>query len=127
MVRSPEPATALAGVSEVNVGVGGGVIVKVTAPDVAVAEFTTVTLAVPGLASNDAGTVAWRTPVLWKVVVRLVGWYRPAGVHCTTEVCTKFDPFTCMVRLADPATSAVAGTIEVRRQERRGDGKGQRS
>jgi hypothetical protein len=92
MVRFAEPATAIAGVIEVTVGVGGATIVNVWEPEISAGEFATVTDAVPAAVSNDAGTVACSEITLWNVVTRFV--VVPPEVHCTTEVWVKLFPLS---------------------------------
>ena len=64
MVRVGDPATAVEGTSEASVGVVDAVMVKASGLDTDAAEFITSTLAVPGVESNAAGTVACRSVAL---------------------------------------------------------------
>jgi len=62
--------------------------------------LTTVTFAVPATATSLAGMTAVSRVVLTNVVVRLLPF------HCTTEVETKFEPFTVKEKDCPPASTA---------------------
>src|SRR5205823_5334410 len=88
-VNCGPPAVALLGESDVVVGTGL-LTVKLTALDVPPpgGGFITVTGTTPALAMSAAVIAAVSVVLLTKVVVRA------EPFHCTTEVFTKFVPFT---------------------------------
>jgi hypothetical protein len=60
---------------------------------------------VPAVVISPAGIVARNWPLLMKVVVRLLPFQR------TTEVLTKFDPFTVRVKSTPPAVALVGDVL----------------
>ena len=112
-VKVNPAAPAVIPVGEIEVSVGTGlfpveVIVKVSAFEVPPpgAGLTTVTDAVPAVATRAALTIAANCNPLTKVVVR------DAPFHLTDEAAIKFVPLTVRVNCAAPAV-ILAGESEV--------------
>lgn len=106
-VKAGPPASSLVGA--VRVAVGAGLpMVNVSAPEAPPPGegFDTVTLAVPGVVTSAAVTVAVSFELLTKAVVR------PVPFHNTVAPLTKLPPFTVNVNLALPAIT-VDGDREV--------------
>jgi hypothetical protein len=106
-VKAGPPALALLGEIELIAGTGL-LTVNVFAADVPPPGpgFVTVTMILPAVAISAAEIAAVSWWLLENVVVRA------APFHFTTEVVTKFEPFTVSVKAAPPAV-ALAGEMEV--------------
>jgi hypothetical protein len=106
-VNPAPPAVAFAGVTEVIVGVTGGVgkIEKFNAGVEPPPEFATVTGSTPALATSAALIVACTVFALTNVVVRALLF------HFTVEFAAKLAPLTVMVKSEAPAT-ILAGESE---------------
>lgn len=102
------PASTVFGkmLDKTGVAGGGAVIVKGNEFEASPAGSTTRTVAVPGVARSDAGTVA----VNCDVVTKLVG--NAAPFHCTTESRLKFAPVAVSVNAGEPACAEFGEMLE---------------
>jgi len=104
-VNAAPPAVPLVGAMEVNVGTGFGALEILNTKFAVVpppgAAFVTVTLALPEVVISDAKIAAVSCVALTNVVVFAL------PLNFTTDVETKFVPFTVSVNAAPPATTPV--------------------
>src|SRR5450432_778610 len=82
-------------------------IVNVTAFEMALVAFNTVTLALPVFATRLAGTTA----VNWVELPKAVA--RPAPFHCTVELLVKPVPLTVRLKAEAPAVTAAGLRVEM--------------
>jgi hypothetical protein len=108
-LNAAPPATALVGEIEVIVGTGllmlNAVGPLLPPPGAGVTTDT-------GLGPADAIAPAGMLAVSWVLLTNVVGMFTPKTPNCTTEVVTKFVPFTVRVNAAPPAVANV-GESEV--------------